>query len=124
MCVFHFLRQMSQYNDSWQLVQCANLEQALLAAENTCFDVIIIDEMPFDAFGPATKTASEAISAIRLNEKHKQSTNEQADQINKVAKIVWLYGYTTFSIPTGADSVWKKPLNKDTVQADIERALE
>ena len=101
-------------NSSWQLVECATAEEAVLAAKSDFYPLIIMDE----EFGVGAMTGSEAIAVIRSDEAaHGRSHDKKAIIVSWTAS-------TCHATPTCANSKWCKPANRDIMLTDIDRALQ
>ena len=106
-------RMLAAVDLSWHVVQHATAEEAVLAAKNEPFNLIIMDE----DFGPGAMTGSQAITSIRFNE----AAQGIAD--DKKAVIVSWTTSTSAAIPPGANSKFDKSATIDDMRAEIDRAL-
>jgi len=99
--------QLSKINSSWSVTRCTTAEDAVSAAQQSKFHLIIMDE----DFGPDKMTGSKAIQLIRANE------------LNIDSVIVsWTAG-ELLGPPPGADFIWSKGANAAKMQAAINQAL-
>ena len=106
---------LSTFNSSWQLVECATAEEAILAAKSNFFPLIVMDE----EFGAGVMTGSEAIAAIRSIEAAQGTSDDKSAFI-----VSWTAKSSSLGIPTGANSTWQKPADREIMQVDIDRALQ
>ena len=106
---------LSTFNSSWQLVECATAEEAILAAKSNFFPLIVMDE----EFGAGVMTGSEAIEAIRSIEAAQGTSDDKSAFI-----VSWTANSSSLGIPSGANSTWQKPANREIMQVDIDRALQ
>lgn len=106
---------LSTFNSSWQLVECATAEEAILAAKSNFFPLIVMDE----EFGAGVMTGSEAIAAIRSIEAAQGTSDDKSAFI-----VSWTANSSSLGIPTGANSTWQKPADREIMQVDIDRALQ
>ena len=72
-----------------------------------------------EEFGDGAMTGSEAIAAIRSIEAAQGTSNDKSAFI-----VSWTANSSSLGIPTGANSTWQKPANREIMQVDIDRALQ
>ena len=103
---------LTRINSSWTFTECASAEEAVLAAQDDNYQLIVMDEQ----FEPDHMTGTQAIEAIRANE----MTQGIAD--SKKAVIVSWTASESLTCPLGADFTWPKDANAAMMQEAIERA--